>query len=101
MLICLLDVLTHMRQIPIIIRPRRAASHRPIRCPKGPNKLVPIRYEILAGKNVTPCFHRPADIVSIIHIGNEGSNIAIPVFANVIAPVKINQCEFKQTRNFI
>jgi len=41
---------------------------------------------MLAGKNVTPCFHLPAPIVSIIHIGKEGSSIAIPVLANVIAP---------------
>lgn len=41
---------------------------------------------MLAGKNVTPCFHLPASIVSIIQIGKDGSNMAIPVFANVIAP---------------
>lgn len=41
---------------------------------------------MLAGKNVTPCFHLPAPIVSIIHIGKEGSSIAIPVLAKVIAP---------------
>lgn len=41
---------------------------------------------MLAGKNVAPCFHFSAFIVSIIHIGNEGSNIAIPILANVMAP---------------
>lgn len=41
---------------------------------------------MLAGKNVTPCFQRPAPMVSIIQIGSEGSSIAIPIFANVIAP---------------
>lgn len=63
----------------------------PIRCPSGPNKFVPIKYEILAGKNVTPCFHLPAPMVSIIQMGNDGSSIAIPVLAKVIAPISINK----------
>lgn len=64
-----------------------------MRCPKGPNKFVPIRYEILAGRNDTPCCHLSAPIVSIIQIGREGSNMAMPVFANVIAP-EINKTNF-------
>jgi hypothetical protein len=35
---------------------------------------------------VTPCFQRPASIVSIIQIGRDGSSIAIPMLANVMAP---------------
>lgn len=57
-----------------------------MRCPRGPKSFVPMRYEILAGRNVTPCFHLPAPIVSIIQMGREGSSMAIPVLANVIAP---------------
>jgi len=41
---------------------------------------------MLAGKNVAPCFQRLAPIVSIIQIGRLGSSIAMPIFANVIAP---------------
>lgn len=75
-----------MRHIPIMISPRRAASHRPILCPSGPNKFVPIKYEMLAGRNVTPCSHLSACMVSIIQIGSDGSNIAMPMFAKIIAP---------------
>jgi hypothetical protein len=77
---------TSIRQIPMMISPNKAANHRPIRCPKGPKRFVPIRYEMLAGRNVTPCFHRSAPIVSIIQMGREGSNMAMPMLANVIAP---------------
>jgi hypothetical protein len=77
---------TSMRQNPITTSPIMDASHRPMRCPRGPNKLVPIKYDMLAGKNVTPCFHRPAPMVSIIQIGSDGSSIAIPMLAKVMAP---------------
>ena len=39
-----------------------------------------------AGRKVTPCCQRPASIVSIIQMGSDGSSIAMPVLANVIAP---------------
>ena len=60
-----------------------------MRWPSGPNKFVPIKYDMLAGKNVTPCSHLSAFMVSIIQIGNDGSSIAIPVLAKVIAPEKL------------
>lgn len=43
---------------------------------------------MLAGKKVTPCCHWTAFILSIIHNGNEGSSIAMPILANVMAPDK-------------
>lgn len=42
-----------------------------------------------AGKKVTPCSHRLAPILSIIQMGNDGSNIAMPKLAKVIAPAAI------------
>ena len=41
---------------------------------------------------IIPCCHSGASIVSYIHIGNDGSIMAIPMFANVIEPAKINAC---------
>lgn len=62
-------------------------AYLPILWPSGPNKLVPIRYDILAGRNTAPCCHLGECIVSIMWSGNDGSNIAIPILANVIAPL--------------
>ena len=45
-----------------------------------------MRYEIDAGRNAAPSCHLGAFIVSIIQIGNDGSSIAMPMFANVMAP---------------
>lgn len=70
----------------MIINPKSAASHLPMRCPRGPNKFVPIRYDIEAGKNTIPCSHCLAFILSIMWIVNEGSSIAMPMLAKVIAP---------------
>ena len=39
-----------------------------------------------AGKNATPNCHLGVHIVSIIQIGKDGSSIAMPILANVIAP---------------
>lgn len=61
----------------------------PIRCPNGPKILVPIKYEIDAGKNAAPCSQFEDFIVSIIHNGNDGSRIAMPKFAKVMAPAAI------------
>lgn len=62
------------------------ALHLPIRCPKGPNRLVPIKYEMEAGRNAAPCCHLAAFILSIMKIGKDGSSIAMPMLAKVIAP---------------
>jgi len=78
---------TIIRQQPMTTSPIMDASHLPIRCPRGPNKFVPMRYEMLAGKKVTPCFHLSAPMVSIIQIGREGSSMAMPMLAKVMAPL--------------
>ncbi len=56
----------------------------------GPNKLVPIKYDMLAGRNAAPSCHFSGFIVFIIHIGNDGSIMAMPILANVIAPAAVN-----------
>ena len=56
----------------------------------GPNKLVPIKYEMLAGKKAAPNSHFSGFIVLIIHIGKDGSIIAMPILAKVIAPAATN-----------
>ena len=71
-----------------MIRPIREANHRPIRCPKGPKRLVPIRYEMEAGKKAAPNCHFSASILSIMNIGREGSSMAMPILAKVMAPKK-------------
>ena len=78
--------LTNIRANPITYNPTKDASHLPTLCPKGPNKFVPIRYDMDAGRNAAPSCHFSAPILSIIKMGNDGSSIAIPMFANVIAP---------------
>ena len=78
--------LTNIRANPITYNPTKDASHLPTLCPKGPNKFVPIRYDMDAGRNAAPSCHFSAFILSIIKMGNDGSSIAIPMFANVIAP---------------
>ena len=50
--------------------------------------IIPIRYEMEAGKKAAPSCHFSASIWSIIKIGKDGSNMAIPILANVIAPEK-------------
>ena len=42
--------LTQMRANPMMTRPISEASQRPILWPRGPNKLVPIRYDMEAGR---------------------------------------------------
>ena len=75
--------------MPINNKPMSEANQRPIRCPNGPNRFVPIRYEMEAGKNAAPSCHFSASILSIMKIGKDGSNMAIPMLANVIAPAAI------------
>ena len=82
-------LLTNIKARPIKIRPIREANHRPILCPIGPKRLVPIRYEMEAGKKAAPNSHFSASILSIMNIGREGSSIAMPMLAKVIAPKKI------------
>ena len=84
-----LHKLTKIKAMPINKRPISEANQRPIRCPKGPNRLVPIKYEMEAGKNAAPNCHFSASILSIMNMGKEGSNMAMPMFANVIAPAAI------------
>ena len=82
-------LLTKIKARPIMIRPIREANHRPIRCPKGPKRLVPIRYEMEAGKKAAPNCHFSASILSIMNIGREGSSMAMPILAKVMAPKNI------------
>lgn len=60
--------------------------YRPILCASGPNIFVPIRYDILAGKNAAPRSNEPAPQLSIIHNGSDGSSVAIPKLPIVIEP---------------
>ena len=85
-LLYLRSLLTQIKAKPIIRRPIREANQRPIRCPKGPKRLVPIRYEMEAGKKAAPSCHFSASILSIMKMGKEGSSMAMPILANVIAP---------------
>ena len=39
-----------------------------------------------AGRKAAPSCHFSASILSIMKMGRDGSNMAIPMFANVIAP---------------
>ena len=41
---------------------------------------------ILSTLDLSPCFHSSAPITFLIHMGNEGSIIAIPMLANVMEP---------------
>lgn len=79
-------LLTASKQNPTIIIPTIDAFHLPILCPIGPKRFVPRRYDTLAGRNAIPVSHASARIVSRIQIGNEGSNMAMPILANMIAP---------------
>lgn len=36
-------LLTQSNEMPMITKPSKAANHRPILCPNGPNKFVPIK----------------------------------------------------------
>ena len=81
-------VLTNIKAKPIIKRPMSEANQRPIRCPKGPKRLVPIRYDMEAGRKAAPSCHFSASILSIMKMGNDGSSIAIPILAKVMAPSK-------------
>ena len=76
--------LTQSNAKPIITSPQSDANHLPMRWPRGPKMLVPIRYEIDAGKKAAPCSQLDDCIVSIIHSGNEGSRIAMPAKRNKI-----------------
>lgn len=69
-----------------MVRPANDANQRPILWPKGPNMFVPIKYEMDAGKKAAPSCHFSASILSIMKMGSEGSSMAIPMLANVMAP---------------
>ena len=62
------------------------ASHLPILCPMGPKMLVPMRYDMDAGRKAAPCCQFVASMVSIIQRGRDGSRMAMPAFAKVKAP---------------
>ncbi len=68
------------------IIPMSDALHRPILCPSGPNRLVPIKYEIEAGRKATPSSHFLAHMLPIMKMGNDGSNMPMPMLAKVMAP---------------
>jgi hypothetical protein len=70
----------------IQIQENNRIPYLPILCAILPNKLVPIKYEMLAGKNAAPNCQFSECIVFIIQMGKDGSIIAIPILANVIAP---------------
>ena len=61
-------------------------SYLPIWCPNGPKILVPTRYEMEAGRKAAPCSQFDDFIVSIINRGKEGSRMAMPRLAKVMAP---------------
>ena len=71
---------------PITMSPIIEANQRPILCPSGPKILVPIRYDMEAGRKAAPCSQLLAFMVSIIQRGSDGSKMAIPAFAKVRAP---------------
>ena len=41
----------------MIASPTREAFHRPILCPIGPKRFVPIKYEMEAGRKAAPSSH--------------------------------------------
>jgi len=91
----------------MMVRPTNDANQRPILCPKGPNMFVPIKYEMDAGKKAAPNCHFSAFILSIMKIGKDGSSMAIPILANVMAPffykiiyyVQLEYIQFRLTHN--
>ena len=61
-------------------------TNLPILLANGPNMIVPIIYEMLAGRNATPCSHFSAFMIFSIKVGNVGSRVPIPILANISAP---------------
>ena len=48
--------------------------------------MVPIRYEIEAGRKAAPSCHLGASMRSIMNSGSDGSSIPIPMLEKVMAP---------------
>lgn len=73
--------------IPLNTSPIKEAKERPITWPNGPKRLVPMRYDIEAGRKAVPCSRLVEFMRPIIQMGSEGSRTPMLMFAKVMAPV--------------
>ena len=82
-------LLTEMQPMLTMNKAIIAAQWRPNFKAGTAKKFVPIKYPILSGKKTMPSCHFSGCIVSINHMGKQGSSNAIAVVDTQTAPVTI------------